>query len=165
MPCPRRCRKTNTLREVAQLLYDADPNLSTPLALHAFRHIYWNDRLREYDAKPVGVGVTRVPLDSISALLSDIDTADQDDMDVDAADPKQEQKGNGESVSNLLGWDLLRDEIDESAASIKLADIDLSDGDMLDCVIKPDPSLAMAPKQIRPIGRDRPSDRFGHSRR
>ncbi|SJX61406.1 uncharacterized protein SRS1_10456 [Sporisorium reilianum f. sp. reilianum] len=156
--------KTNTLREVAQLLYDADPTISSPLALHAFRHIYWNDRLREYDAKPVGVGVTRVPLSSVSALLSDLDTADQD-MQVDGADQQRDQRPNDESTSKLLGWDLLKDEIDESAASITLADVNLSDGDMLDCVIKPDPSLATAPKQARPTGRDRPSDRFGLSRR
>ncbi|CDR88035.1 uncharacterized protein SPSC_03621 [Sporisorium scitamineum] len=157
--------KTNTLREVAQLLYDADPSISSPLALHAFRHIYWNDRRREYDARPIGVGVTRVPLSSVSALLSDLDTAEQDGMDVDVADAKRDQKVNGESTSGLLGWDLLKDEIDESAATITIADIGLSDGDMLDCVIKPDPTLANAPKQARPTGRDRPLDRFGHSRR
>ena len=86
-------------------------------------------------------------------------------MDIDQADAKQDLKSDSESISKLLGWDLLHDEIDERAASITLADIDLSDGDLLDCVIKPDPTLAIAPNQGRPAGRDRPSDRYGHSRR
>ncbi|SPO22361.1 uncharacterized protein UTRI_01039 [Ustilago trichophora] len=158
--------KTNTLREVAQMLYDADSNISTPFALHAFRHIYWNDRLRDFDAKPVGVGVTRVPLDSVSSLLSDLDSADQDGMDVDTADSKPNHNTSSETISKVLGWDLLKDEIDETAAAITLAEINLADGDLLDCVVKPDPSLTMAPKQARPSGRDRVSvDRFTHSRR
>lgn len=86
-------------------------------------------------------------------------------MDLDVADQRHDEKPFSESTSKLLGWDLLRDEIDENAAIITLADIGLSDGDMLDCVVRPDPSLATAPKQNRPSGRDGPSDRFAHSRR
>ncbi|SPO21553.1 uncharacterized protein UTRI_01039_B [Ustilago trichophora] len=158
--------KTNTLREVAQMLYDADPTVSTPLALHAFRRIRWNHRLRHFDAKPVGVGVTRVPLDSVSSLLSDLDSADQDGMDLDTPESKHNRNTSSATTSKLLGWDLLNDEIDESAAAITLAEINLADGDLLDCVVKPDPSLAMASKQARSTGRDRaPVDRFSHSRR
>ncbi|SNX82706.1 uncharacterized protein MEPE_01412 [Melanopsichium pennsylvanicum] len=158
--------KTNTLREVAQLLYDADPDISTPLAPHAFRHIYWNHRLRDFEATPLGVGVTRVPFDSVSALLSDLDQDDKHEMDVDTADDRHVDPSNGPSTSKLLGYDMLTDEIDEKAAAITLAEIDLADGDFLDCVVKPDPSLVLASKSSRPLGRDRPSaDRFGHSRR
>ncbi len=147
------------------MLYDADATISSPLALHAFRRIFWNDRRRDYDAEPVGVGITRVSLDSVQALLLDLDTADQDGMDIDGADQEQDQAVFGESTSKLLGWDLLKDEIDEKAASMTVAQIELSDGDMLDCVIKPDPSLALAPKTSRSIGRNRPPDRISHSRR
>lgn len=157
--------KTNTLRDITQMLYDADPSISSPLALHAFRHIFWNDRRHEYIAEPIGAGVTRVSLDSVSALLSDLDASEQSGMDVDMADQQQDLKATGESTSKVLGWDILREEIDEKAAGMTVAEIDLAEGDMLDCVIKPDPTLALAPKSLKSIGRERPSDRFGPSRR
>lgn len=147
------------------MLYDADPSVSSPLALHAFRHVFWNDRLHEFDSRPVGVGVTRVPLASISALLSDLDSSEQDSMDVDQADQNGRQHGKNESTAKHLGLDLLQDEIDEDAASIVLADLGLADGDLLDCVVKPDPSLTIAPKQPRSTGRDRAADRFAQPRR
>lgn len=147
------------------MLYDADPAVSSPLALHAFRHVYWNDRLRQYESSPVGGGITRLPLSSISALLSDVDTAIQDDMQVDNADQQRHQQRDGQDISKVLGLDLLKDEIDEDAAAVVLADIGLADGDLLDCVIEPDPSLTVAPKQYRTTARDRATDRFGPSRR
>lgn len=147
------------------MLYDADPTISSPLALHAFRHVYWNDRLREFDSKRIGVGVTRVPLSSIVALLSDLDTADPTDMHVDDADQQHNQQPNRNCTSNMLGWHLLNDEVDEHAAAMVIADIGLADGDLLDCVIQPDPTLTMAPKLSRTIDRDRPADRYSNSRR
>ena len=100
------------------MLYDADPTISTPLALHAFRRVYWNDRLRDFEATSIGVGVTRVPLDSVSALLSDLDAPGQDDMDLDTVDQKHGKKTEGPSTTKLLGLDILTDEIDERAAAI-----------------------------------------------
>uniref|UniRef100_V5EVA4 Uncharacterized protein n=1 Tax=Kalmanozyma brasiliensis (strain GHG001) TaxID=1365824 RepID=V5EVA4_KALBG len=147
------------------MLYDADPSISSPLALHAFRHVFWNDRRREYNAEPVGAGITRVSLDSVSALLSDIDASDHSGMDVDAADQQQDPKAIGEPTSKVLGWDMLREEMDDKAAGMTVAEIDLADDDVLDCVIKPDPTLALAPKTTKSIGRERSSDRFGRSRR
>lgn len=161
--------KTNTLRDVAQMLHDADPSISSPLALHAFRHICYNERRRDFEATPIGVGITRVPLDSVTDLLADLDTADKDQMDTDTPDhsasPKRENGST--STATILGWDTLKEEIDESAAAMTLAQIKLNDGDFLDCVVKPDPTLALTPKPSRTVGRDRPPppDRFAHSRR
>ncbi len=141
------------------MLYDAGSSVSTPLALHAFRRVRWNDRQDSFEASPVGVGITRVPLDSVSALLSDLDES----QDMDISDPSEKQRNvTGQaSITSMLGWDELRDEIDESAAANTLAKIGLTDGDILDCVVKPDPSLATAPRSS-----GRPStERFGHSRR
>ncbi|SOV02539.1 uncharacterized protein UDID_01975 [Ustilago sp. UG-2017a] len=160
--------KTNTLREVAQMLYDADTCISTPLALHAFRRIHRSERLPgDFEATPIGVGITRVPLASVSALLSDLDIPDEDRMDTDTPEQRQNKAHDRVSTSKLLGWDLLEDEIDENAAAITLAELNLVDRDMVDCVIKPDPSLALAPKPSRPMGRDRqpPPERFSHSPR
>ncbi|GAC96925.1 histone deacetylase complex protein [Pseudozyma hubeiensis SY62] len=154
--------KTITLREVTHMLYDADPAVSSPLSLHAFRHVFWNDRLHEFDSRPVGVGITRVPLASITTLLSELDS-EQGSMDVDQADGRHQVEN--ETMAKQLGWDLLQDEIDEDAAGIVLSDLGLADGDLLDCVIKPDPSLAMAPKQPRATGRDRAADHFAPPRR
>lgn len=149
------------------MIYDADPYISTPLALHAFRRIQWNEGSKQFDANPVGVGITRVPLAGITALLEDLDATGRSDHDMDTSDHADDRK-NGTSqpsTASILGWDVLRDEIDEDAAAITLAQVQLEDGDLLDCVVKPDPSLASAPKAARSIGRDRPSDRFSHSRR
>ncbi|SPO46042.1 uncharacterized protein PSANT_03728 [Moesziomyces antarcticus] len=149
--------KTNTLREVAQMLYDADPSISSPLALHAFRRISWNDRSRTYEAASIGVGVTRVPFTSISSLLSDITDKDPGNgttaTSEETADSTRE--ADPTSPAALLGWHTLSDEIDDTAAAITLAQLDLADGDLIDCVVKPDPSLALAPKQSRPTDRNR----------
>lgn len=163
-------RKTNTLREVAQMLYDADPSVSTPLALHAFRRIHLGGRTGDLDATPIGVGVTRVPLDSVTALLLELDEPPQDKMDVDTADRPEASDHTKSNVrtSSLLGWNLLRDEIDESAAALNLGQIGLGgDKDILDCVVKPDPTLSLAPKPSRSTGRERsfPPDRYARSRR
>jgi histone deacetylase complex subunit SAP18 len=146
------------------MLHDADPSISTPLGLHAFRRVHWNDRLGDFDATPLGVGITRVPLDSVSKLLSDLADSDRDNMDIDSADRRQDPKQAPASTSAVLGWDKLQDEIDEKAAAITLAQINLADGDFLDCVVKPDPTMELAPKPSRPTGRERPpADRFNHS--
>lgn len=149
------------------MLYDADSSISTPLALHAFRRIHYSERRRDYESSPIGVGVTRVPLNSVSALLSDLDTPEQDHMDTATPNDRQDRIQDRVSTSKLLGWDVLEDEIDESAAAITLAELNLVDGDAVDCVVKPDPSLALAPKPSSSQGRDRPPppDPFSHSRR
>ncbi|WFD36679.1 hypothetical protein MCUN1_003566 [Malassezia cuniculi] len=65
---------TTTLREVAQLLYNADPHISRPLSLHSFRVI--TPDTRGYTARAATVGVTRIAEAHVNALLLPSDKGD-----------------------------------------------------------------------------------------
>lgn len=118
------------------MLSEADATLSTPLALHAFRHVYYDRTRSGYAATDIGAGITRVQLDSIADLLSDIDTP------ADRPIPSANHAG-------ILGLDRLRPQIDETAASTTLEQLNLGPGDFLDCAVTPDPSLSARISSVR----------------
>lgn len=111
------------------MLSEADSTLSTPLALHAFRQICYDSARSGYAATEVGTGITRVPVDSIAGLLSDID--------ISSDHPTSSTKH-----TSILGLDKLRPQIDDTAASTTLEQLSLGPGDFLDCAITPDQSLS-----------------------
>ncbi|EPQ28392.1 uncharacterized protein PFL1_04219 [Pseudozyma flocculosa PF-1] len=119
--------KTTTLREVAQMLHEANPSLSQPLSLHAFRliHVY-RDRSR-CSARSVGGGVTRVPLRDMEDLM--------DGIELDTATKRAIES--------------LREESDESVAKRTLHQLAVQDGDLLDCTVKADPTIPTAPAAPR----------------
>jgi len=60
---------TSTLRDVANLLYLADPALSRPLTTHDFRVLYYHTDADEYETSAPVTGVTRVAPAQVEALL------------------------------------------------------------------------------------------------
>lgn len=67
LPYPR---PTTTLREVANLLYLADPTISRPMSTHAFRVVYFEAEKDRYEADRPVYEVTRIPALALAALLS-----------------------------------------------------------------------------------------------
>ncbi|KAN0061055.1 hypothetical protein ACQY0O_006790 [Thecaphora frezii] len=115
--------KTTTLREVAQMLHEANPSLSQPLSLHAFRVIYFDARRSQSVAREAGAGVTRVALEDIEELM--------DGIELDTAAKR--------------AFADLKEEVDERAAKTTMQQLRLVDGDVLECVTKPDPTIPSAP--------------------
>lgn len=62
-------RPTTTLREIAQLLYVGDPELSHALAPHGFRIVFYDQASRRHEARSPVVGVQRVSNEHVDALL------------------------------------------------------------------------------------------------
>ncbi|PWZ03323.1 hypothetical protein BCV70DRAFT_197543 [Testicularia cyperi] len=153
--------KSHTLRDIAHMLYDVEPSISTPLALHAFRVVGRDGIHGPFVARDIGIGVTRVPIDSICDLLKDPDTdnsmREDSNMAVDDEGITQgaqatdtttrgtRSKASEKPIIATLGLDLLRDEVDEDAAQITISQLDLRGGEFLDCVVKADPSRASRP--------------------
>ena len=68
-PLVDKSRPSTTLREVANLLYLADPALSRPTTRHAFRVVYFDTETERFEADTPVYGITRISPNSIHVLL------------------------------------------------------------------------------------------------
>lgn len=92
-----------------------------------------------YDARQSGAGITRVPLSDVEELMRD-------------------------KIDTVTGWARLKEEVDEDAANTSLAKLQLEDGDILDCIIRPDPiairnATSLRVGEARSKGQERSSSR------
>ncbi|PWN53040.1 hypothetical protein IE53DRAFT_384473 [Violaceomyces palustris] len=113
--------RTTTLREITQMLHEAQPSFSGPRSLHAFRVIYYDRNHSGYAAREAGLGVTRVPLANLESLLE----VSSDNRDKD-----------GRDQAWSASFDKFKQEVDESSARTTLQQLNIQDGDILDCVVK-----------------------------
>lgn len=58
---------STTLREVAHLLYLADPALSRPRTIHDFRVVYYDPESDRFEADAPVRGITRIPTNDAQA--------------------------------------------------------------------------------------------------
>ncbi|PKI85696.1 hypothetical protein MVES_000247 [Malassezia vespertilionis] len=111
---------TMTLREVANILYAADPRISRPLSPHDFRVVYKDQALGRYDSHAPVHGVTRTSKQHIDALL----------------DPKEE-----EGVRAILRRvDRMQQEAQDrryvDPAWRTLESVGVAPGNVLECVVR-----------------------------
>ena len=111
-------RPTTTLRELANLLYIAEPSTSRPISLHDFRLIYQDRVAGEPKATAPVLGVTRITSEQKDALLQPFHA------------PK-------DARAILKGVD--RDHIkmhERDPAMHTLLDLGFTPGDVLECAIR-----------------------------
>lgn len=157
-------RRTTTLRQVAQLLSTApistplpagastNPAFQsltsvTPLTPHAFRTVYYDAPRKTWTGKEVGRGVTRVSREEVEDLMKDNDEKkkDQDEerMDLDEDSSKDPSSSNpdsrrrNQSSTRNPAWRVKNNdnEYDEKSSRTTLGELNIRDGDCLDCVV------------------------------
>lgn len=116
-------RRSTTLRALCHLLHSAAPSLSQPLSLHSFRLVYYDSRKDCYAAREVAHNITRI---SKADLAGRLGSQEAREMLCLASKPTKEDGTARETETNDAG--------------ITISQLDLEDGDLLECMILP-PSL------------------------
>ena len=117
----RLSRRSTPLKTLAQLLHSANPSISKPLALHSFRLVYYNSSRDAYSSEDMGRGITRVSRSALADRLS----SDEARKFLGIPGGGQEAEEDGREGEN-------------KDATRTLADFNLVDGDMVECLILDD---------------------------
>lgn len=130
-------RRSSTLRDMANLLYLADPVISRAMTTHDFRVVFQDPATKQFEAGPVYYGITRVPTTSVDTLLAPEgpDTFTDTRAVLRALEPKESHRG--------------RLPPSETAAQRTLEQMRIADGVWLECV------LDAAPRSAHHRGRER----------
>ncbi|CAO1638989.1 unnamed protein product [Sympodiomycopsis kandeliae] len=123
--------RSATLKHLCQLLHSADPQLSTALTSHSFRLIYYDYNKRQYTFKEMGSNITRISHEDVLKQL----------------DSKQSKELFGTVTPASHG------------AGVKLSEMEIRDGDRVECLVDSDAGRGKARDQNQNWGPPRSHDR------
>lgn len=108
------------MKTLAQLLHSADASISKPLTPHSFRLVYYNSSKDAYSSEEMGSGITRISKSVLADRLSSEEARKV--LGIRGGDQEAEEGGEGENKD----------------ATRTLAEFNLVDGDMVECLVLDD---------------------------